>query len=65
VCLMGCHHFGNKSSSFKAFVKRPLPVLVNNSLNWVLTKLGNVQTKKTWMTHGAQEPCLGVKVEDM
>ena len=30
-----------------------------------LTKLGNAQTKKTWMTHGAQEPCLGVKVEDM
>ena len=28
-------------------------------------KLGNAQTKKTWMTHGAQEPCLGVKVEDM
>ena len=30
-----------------------------------LQKLGNPQTKKTWMTHGAQEPCLGVKVEDM
>ena len=30
-----------------------------------LTELGNAQTKKTWMTHGAQEPCLGVKVEDM
>src|SRR4026209_2961832 len=30
-----------------------------------LTKLGNPQTKKSWMTHGAQEPCLGVKVEDM
>src|SRR6185436_5785984 len=30
-----------------------------------LTKLGNAQTKKTWMNHGAQEPCLGVKVEDM
>ncbi len=30
-----------------------------------LKKLGNAQTKKTWMTHGAQEPCLGVKVEDM
>ncbi len=30
-----------------------------------LTKLGNEQTKKTWMTHGAQEPCFGVKVEDM
>ncbi|MEO8672151.1 MAG: DNA alkylation repair protein [Tahibacter sp.] len=23
------------------------------------------QTKKMWITHGAQEPCLGVKVEDM
>lgn len=30
-----------------------------------LKKLGNAQTKKIWMTHGAQEPCLGVKVEDM
>src|SRR6185503_15146227 len=30
-----------------------------------LKKLGNAQTKKTWMTHGAKEPCLGVKVEDM
>ena len=30
-----------------------------------LKKLGNAQTRKTWMTHGAQEPCLGVKVEDM
>src|SRR5258707_3495862 len=30
-----------------------------------LKKLGNAQTKKTWMAHGAQEPCLGVKVEDM
>ena len=30
-----------------------------------LKKLGTAQTKKTWMTHGAQEPCLGVKVEDM
>ena len=30
-----------------------------------LKKLGNAQTKKTWMTHGALEPCLGVKVEDM
>ena len=28
-----------------------------------LTKLGNAQTKKSWMTHGTQEPCLGVKVE--
>src|SRR6188474_2430647 len=30
-----------------------------------LKKFGNAQTKKTWMSHGAQEPCLGVKVEDM
>jgi len=30
-----------------------------------LKKFGNAQTKKTWMNHGAQEPCLGVKVEDM
>src|SRR2546429_9802202 len=30
-----------------------------------LRKLGTEQTKKMWMTHGAQEPCLGVKVEDM
>src|SRR5450432_2441115 len=30
-----------------------------------LRLLGNEKTKKSWMTHGAQEPCLGVKVEDM
>jgi 3-methyladenine DNA glycosylase AlkD len=30
-----------------------------------LKKLGTARTKKMWMTHGAQEPCLGVKVEDM
>ena len=30
-----------------------------------LKKLGTAQTKKTWMTHGAKEPCFGVKVEDM
>jgi 3-methyladenine DNA glycosylase AlkD len=30
-----------------------------------LQKLGTPQTKKMWMTHGAQEPCFGVKVEDM
>jgi 3-methyladenine DNA glycosylase AlkD len=30
-----------------------------------LKKLGTAQTRKMWMTHGAQEPCLGVKVEDM
>ena len=30
-----------------------------------LKKLGTEQTKKMWLTHGAQEPCLGVKVEDM
>ena len=28
-------------------------------------KLGNAQTKKTWMNHGAQEPCFGVKIADM
>ena len=30
-----------------------------------LKTYANEQTRKTWMTHGAQEPCLGVKVEDM
>jgi len=30
-----------------------------------LKQLANVRTKKMWMNHGAQEPCLGVKVEDM
>src|SRR6516164_10742662 len=30
-----------------------------------LKKFGTEQTKKMWMKHGAQEPCLGVKVEDM
>ena len=30
-----------------------------------LKKLGNAQTKKTWINHGAQEPCLGVKIADM
>ena len=30
-----------------------------------LRKFGNEQTKKMWLTHGAKEPCLGVKVEDM
>ena len=30
-----------------------------------LKKMATAQTKKTWMNHGAQEPCLGVKVEDM
>ena len=30
-----------------------------------LKKLGSAQTKKTWMNHGAQEPCFGVKVADM
>ena len=28
-------------------------------------QLATAQTKKTWMNHGAQEPCLGVKIEDM
>ena len=30
-----------------------------------LKKLGNAQTRKTWINHGAQEPCLGVKIADM
>jgi 3-methyladenine DNA glycosylase AlkD len=30
-----------------------------------LKKFANAQTKKTWMNHGAQEPCLGVKIGDM
>lgn len=30
-----------------------------------LKKFANEQTRKTWMTHGAKEPCLGVKVADM
>ncbi len=30
-----------------------------------LKKLANPQTKKTWINHGAQEPCFGVKIEDM
>lgn len=30
-----------------------------------LKLMANAQTKKTWMAHGAQEPCLGVKIEDM
>lgn len=30
-----------------------------------LKKFANAQTKKTWMNHGAQEPCLGVKIADM
>src|ERR1044072_1750922 len=30
-----------------------------------LKKFGNAQTKKTWINHGAQEPCLGVKIGDM
>src|SRR5512140_2882722 len=30
-----------------------------------LKKMATAQTKKTWLAHGAQEPCLGGKVEDM
>lgn len=30
-----------------------------------LKKVGTEKTKTMWMTHGAQEPCFGVKVEDM
>lgn len=36
-----------------------------NAIVAELKKLGNPQTKKTWMNHGAQEPCLGVKIADM
>lgn len=28
-------------------------------------QLATAQTKKTWMNHGAKEPCLGVLIEDM
>lgn len=30
-----------------------------------LKKMGTEQTRKTWMRHGAKDPCLGVKIEDM
>jgi 3-methyladenine DNA glycosylase AlkD len=30
-----------------------------------LKTYADAQTKKTWLTHGAQEPCLGVKIGDM
>ncbi len=30
-----------------------------------LKKFANAQTRKTWINHGAQEPCLGVKIADM
>ena len=30
-----------------------------------LKQLASAQTKKTWLNHGAQEPCLGVKIGDM
>ncbi len=30
-----------------------------------LKQLGTPQIKKIWLNHGGQEPCLGVKVEDM
>ena len=30
-----------------------------------LRLLGNERSKKSWMTNGAKEPCIGVKVEDM
>ena len=30
-----------------------------------LKKFASAQTKKMWMTYGAQEPCLGVKIQDM
>jgi len=30
-----------------------------------LKKLGNERSRKMWMTYGAKESCIGVKVEDM
>jgi 3-methyladenine DNA glycosylase AlkD len=30
-----------------------------------LKKVATEQTKKTWLNHGAKEPCFGVKIEDM
>ena len=30
-----------------------------------LKKVATAQTKKTWLNHGAKEPCFGVKVEDI
>ena len=30
-----------------------------------LKKFGTEKTKKMWLKHGAQEPCLGVQVADM
>jgi 3-methyladenine DNA glycosylase AlkD len=36
-----------------------------NDIVTELKKLGTEQTRKMWMTHGAKEPCFGVKVEDM
>src|SRR5262245_13202821 len=30
-----------------------------------LKKFGTEQTRKMWLRYGAQEPCLGVKVQDM
>ena len=39
--------------------------MTTNEIVIELKKFGTEQTKKMWMTHGAQEPCLGVKVEDM
>ncbi len=30
-----------------------------------LKKLGNEQTKKTWLRHGAKEPVFGVRIGDM
>src|SRR5436305_13636205 len=30
-----------------------------------LRLLGNERSKKSWVSYGAKEPCIGVKVEDM
>ena len=39
--------------------------MIANDIVDELRLLANERTKKTWMTNGAKEPCLGVKIEDM
>lgn len=39
--------------------------MTSNEIVAELSKFATDQSKKMWMNHGAQEPCLGVKVEDM
>lgn len=39
--------------------------MIVNDIVAEFSALGNEKTKKMWLTHGAQEPCLGVKIEDM